>query len=495
MFLSQGFRAGPPGPDNDFWFQPVVQPTLSGKMVTPDTAWQFSTVYKCVRAYADAMGSMPRRLMRQAGDRKRERVLDHPVARLLSVRPNPWQTPSQFMGMLEGHAQLRGNGYAEVIFDLALQPIALVPLHPGRVTTEIMSDGTPRWRVKPPAGLVGEDRILLPGEMLHITGLVMDGYTGVSPIDAEREAIGSAIAARDFGSRFWNNDARPPFWIQVPGKFKDNDERAGFREQWQASYGGSNRGRPAVLDRGIEIKELGLDNQTAQWMEAREYSDKDLAGVFKVPLHKIGILSDAKYANIEQQAIEWVTDSLLPRIVMWEEVYHRDLLGYDEELYVKLVPDALLRGDTASRYEAYSKGITDGWITRNEVRALEDRDPLPGLDEPLQPLNMARANQVLPTPGPRDRGTRADAILVAAAERVARREGAMVTQLRGKDRDEVTAAFRKHARFVADVLALPLEVANGYAEATQRRYEAAPGQTTVDDWVDTQFAALLRLGE
>lgn len=498
MFLTSELRAeSDRGPGGDFWFQPVSNPTLAGVQVTPETAIRYSTVFKCVRAYANAMGTMPRRLMRLQGER-RQRITDNPVARLLSVRPNAWQTPSMFVGMLEAHVQLRGRGYAEIMFDQAMEPDELIPIHPDRVTTEVMMNGLPRWKVAPPRGQVGDPRVLLPGEMFHVTSMTMDGYEGLSPIDAEREAIGSAIAARDFGSRFWNNDARPPFWIKVPGKFKDNEARTDFRSEWQASYGGSNRGRPAVLDRGMEIHELGLNNENAQWMDARGYSDRDICGIWGVPPHKVGILQDAKYANIEQQAIEWVTDALLPRIVMWEEVCQRDLLGYDEELYVKFIPDQLLRGDIKARYEAYSKGIQDGHLTRNEARALEDRDPLPGLDEPLQPLNMTRASQQLvPTSG-RTRDQRAIAILQAASERVARREAALVQRIaRGQ---ETVEAFGEHARFVAEVLALPSDVAAGYVDNVRIRVEqlqAADSLSTItaDHWVAAQSAALLRLGE
>jgi HK97 family phage portal protein len=497
MFLASDLRVGATGdPGSDFWFSPMAAPTQSGAVVTSDTAFQYSTVYKCVRAYHDSIGSMPRRVMRHDGN-KRERVRNHPVARLLSVRPNQWQTPMMFVGMLEAHVQLRGRGYAEIIFDpRTMEPIELIPIHPDRVTTEVMMNGLPRWRVTPPRGQVGPARVLLPGEMFHITGMSMNGYEGVSPVEAMREALGSAIAARDFGSRFWNNDARPPFWIEIPGKFKDNEARSDFRTEWQVSYGGSNRGRPAALDRGMKLHELGLDNQTAEWMKSREYSDIDVCGIWKVPPHKVGILRDAKYANIEMQNIEWVTDSLLPRIVMWEECVHRDLLGYDEDFYLKMIPDQLLRGDIKTRYEAYGKAITDGHMTRNEVRELEDRDPLPGLDEPLQPLNMGNGGR-LPAPAPARR-ERADAILSAAAHRVAKKEAAMVSQLaKGGD---LVEAFGKHARFVAEVLALPEAVALGYCDAARIKVEEMQaagtlGGVTVEQWTETQAAALVRLGD
>lgn len=494
MFLTQGFRAGPPAGD-DFWFNPISQPTQSGAVVTSDTAMRFSTVYKCVKVYADTIGMLPRRLMRQVSERDRQRVLEHPVARLLSQRPNRWQTPMGFVSMMEAHVQLRGTALAELFFDNSFQPEEAVPIHPDRVTTEVMLDGLPRWRVKPPRGQVGDTRILLPGEVLCVAGLSTDGYTGLSPIDAEREAIGSAIAARDFGSRFWNNDARPPFWIKIPGKFKDNDDRADFRAQWQTSYGGSNRGKPAALDRGMEIVELGFNNETAQWMEARKYSDLDLAGIWRLPPHKIGILSEAKYANIEQQAIDFVSDSLLPRLVSWEQSIQRDLLGYDEELFVKFVVEQLLRGDTKTRYEAYGKAIQDGWMTRNEARELEDRNPLPGLDAPLQQLNMGNGN----TPAlPDRRNARAEQLLTAAAERVARKEVGLIKAIAGGE--PAAEAFAKHARFVAEVLALPEPVAVGYADATlvqvrDLQARGALGSMTAESWIATQTAALVRLGD
>jgi HK97 family phage portal protein len=456
-------------------------------------------VYKCVRAYADSIGTMPRRLMRQVDERTRRRERGHPVAQLLSVRPNRWQTPAMFVGMLEAHAQLRGRGYAEIFNNpRTYEPEELVPIHPDRVTTEVMMDGTPRWQVRPPRGQVGAARTLLPGEMFHVTTMTMDGYEGVSPIDAEREAIGAAIAARDYGARFWANDAKPPFWIKVPGKFKDDDDKSSFRDKWQVSYGGQNRNRPAVLDRGMELVALGVTNEQAQYIQARNATDIDICGIFRVPPHKVGILSEAKWANIEMQNIEWVTDSLLARIVMWEEACQRDLLGYDEELYVKFVPDQLLRGDIKARYEAYGKGITDGHLTRNEARELEDRDPLPGLDEPLQPLNMTRVGSVLPTPG-RDRNERAQAIFQAAAERVARAEAALVQKV-AQGKCTAAEAFAEHARFVGQCLALPQDVAAGYADAVRVQVEqlhAADGLSsiTADHWVATQSAALARLGD
>lgn len=490
MFLSN-LRAGPTGDaGHDFWFQSIgaAGPTLSGSHVTAETAMRLSTVYKCVRAIADTMGMLPLHLYQRGSGEQRDRVMDDPLTRLLAVKPNRWQIPMQFRAMLEAHRSMRGMGYAEIFYGANGVPDELVPLHPDTVTPEVTASGEPRYVVR---SAKGQERILVSGEILVITGLTLNGYVGINPIQAEREAIGSAIAARDYGSRFWNNDARPPFYIHVPGKFESDEARGNFRSEWQTMYGGQNRGRPAVLDRGMEIKELGVSNADSEWIAARQYSDIDICGLWRVPPHKIGILDRATWANIEHQNIEWVTDCLLPLAVSWEQSIARDLI-VDETRFVETVLEILLRGDTTTRFSAYGKAIQDGWLTRNEARRRENLNPLPGLDEPLQPLNMTRANAALPggRNGPPMPG-RAAALLGANAQRVARKEAAMVSKAH-RNHTPMAEAFAGHARFVAEVMAVPLAAADAYTAHALAAAEAEPGMPE-DVWIETQVAALLRL--
>ncbi|MFA9219199.1 MAG: phage portal protein [Sphingomonadaceae bacterium] len=496
MFLNS-LSAGPSSdPAHDFWFQPAGMSgsTLSGSIVTADSAMRLSTVYKCIKVIAETIGMLPMHMYRAGFGESRDRVRDDPIARLLSTKPNDWQTPMQFRSMLEAHRSMRGNGYAEIIYGRSGTPEALVPLHPDRVTPEVGANGLPRYRVKDATGT--NERVLVPGEILHLAGLSLDGYVGINPIQAEREAIGSAIAARDYGSRFWNNDARPPFWIKVPGSFKDNDQRSDFRSQWQAMYGGSNRGRPAVLDRDMSIQELGISNTDAQWIDSRKYSDVDLCGLWRVPPHKIGILDRATWGNIEQQNMEFVSDCLLPLAVSWEQTIARDLI-IDENLFVEMLLEILLRGDTTTRYSAYGKGIQDGWLTRNEVRRLENRNPLAGLDEPLQPLNMTGAGAANLLPDAPRRPGRAAALLAASADRVVRKE-VRILQAMSKQGASLPDAFADHARFVADVMAVSAETANAYLVATLQRAQILQDagklkSLEIQDWTTTQIAALLQL--
>jgi HK97 family phage portal protein len=495
MFLSE-LKAGPASdPGHDFWFTPVAGGgrTISGAYVSGDTAMRLSTVYKCIRVCAETLSMLPLHMYRRK-PRGRERVTENKVADLLAVRPNRWQTPMQFRGMLEAHRSLRGNGYAEIFWSNG-EPDELIPLHPDRVTPEVAENGMPRYRVRALNG-AGE-RTLVPGEILHISGLTMDGYRGLNPIEAQREAVGSAIASRDYGARFWDNDARPPYWIEIPGQFKNLEVGASFREEWQVLYGGSNRGKPATLDRGMKLHELGLSNEDAQWIDSRKYSDVDLCGLWRVPPHKIGILDRATWGNIEHQNIEFVTDCLLPLAVSWEQAIWRDLI-VDSELYVSHLLEQLLRGDTQTRFAAYGAAIKDGWITRNEVRELENRNPLPGLDEPLQPLNMTPVGQLtIPAGRGGPSPTRAVALLAANAERVYRKEVAQIARVKAEQ--TLHQVFEGHAKFVAEVMAIGNEKAQTYVDRTIAacaEFIARGGNPAAIDspeWKSQQLAALLRL--
>lgn len=501
MFLNS-LRAGPADPGHDFWFSALPgggggTATQSGAIVTSDSAMRLSTVYKCIKVIAETIGMLPMHMYRNSAGEQRDRVRDHPIAHLLSVRPNAWQTPMQFRSMLEAHRSMRGNGYARIVYGSNGDPEALIPLHPDRVAPEIATNGLPRYHVKNAQG-ISEGPPLVQGEILHLTGLSLDGYVGMNPIQAEREAIGSAISARDFGSRFWNNDSRPPFWIKMPApaQFKDAEAAQNFRDDWQAKYGGSNRGRPAVLDRGMEIHELGLSNADSQWIEARKYSDVDLCGLWRMPPHKIGILDRATWGNIEQQNIEFVTDCLLPLAVSWEQTISRDLI-IDDDLFVELLMELLLRGDTATRYDAYGKAIQDGWLTRNEIRRLENKNPLPGLDEPLQPLNMTRANALPPPLSDPRRPARAVALLAASVDRVVRKEIKVLGDL-AKTQRSPAEAFAGHAQFVATVMAVPLTTATAYTTTMLESVKALTPANTLDAtqeaaWKTMQTAALMQL--
>ena len=146
-----------------------------------------------------------------------------------------------------------------------------------------------------------------------------------------------------------------------------------------------------VLEHGLHFKPIAVPNKDAQWIEAREFHVGDLCRWLRIPPHKVAHLRNATFSNIEQQAIEYVTDTLQPWMVRWEQEIQRKLLSERTDLFAEHLVDGLLRGDTTSRYNAYRSAVLAGWMSRNEVRVLENLNPVDGLDEFLTPLNTEAA--------------------------------------------------------------------------------------------------------
>ncbi|MCM8595182.1 phage portal protein [Accumulibacter sp.] len=373
-------------PGGDFWFEPVPGRTASGLRVSADGALRLAAVYACVRILAETMASLPLVVYRPRSDGGKERVTDHPLYRLLARRPNAWQNAFEWREMLQGHLALRGNAYNRIEANARGEITQLLPIHPDRIQIEWLPNGDYRYRV---TDRLGQQTIVPRSAVWHLRGLSSDGVLGLSPIDLARESLGMALAAQDYGARFFANDAKPTGgWIEFPGSFRDSEAKRVFRESYQAAQSGANRGKVLVLENGMKFHEVGVTNRDAQFLELRKFQITDIARLFRVPPHMIADLDRATFSNIEQQSLEFVMHTMTPWAERWEASIESDLLLDGEDLEVEFDFTNLMRGDAASRSSYYQSGIQNGWLTRNEARIAENLNPLDGLDEPLRPLNM-----------------------------------------------------------------------------------------------------------
>ncbi len=373
-------------PWGDFWFEPVSIRSSSGIRVSADSALRLSAVYAAVRILSETMASLPFGLYRQKPDGGKEVVTEHWLYQLFAKRPNQFQNPFEWREMLQGHLALRGNAYNRIVANTRGEITELLPIHPDRIRMEMTPSGDFRYRV---TDRLGNETMVPRGEIWHLRGLSSDGLMGMSPIELARESIGMALAAQDYGSRFFANDAKPTGgWIEFPGSFKDNEAKKVFRESYQQAQAGANRGKVLVLENGMKFHEVGVTNKDAQFLELRKFQITDIARLFRVPPHMIGDLDRATFSNIEQQSLEFVMHTMTPWAERWEASIEADLLLDDDKLEVEFDFANLMRGDAASRSTYYQSGIQNGWLTRNEARIAENLDPIEGLDEPLRPLNM-----------------------------------------------------------------------------------------------------------
>lgn len=437
MFLTTRQAADDRSPWGNFWFEPVAVRTGAGQRVNADSAMRISAVYRAVHLISEQFACLPFVLFRRRADGTKEVVKDHWLLPLLCRRPNRWQNAFEWRAMMQSHLEMRGNAYNRVVPDGRGGVAALEPLFPDSVKVELTDSGERRFRVTQPGG---DTRTYVEGEVWHLRHLSSNGITGMSTLEYARESLGVALATQDYAARFFANDARPSGgWIEFPGTFKDREARATFRETWQSMQGGEARGKTAVLDMGMKYHAPELTNQDAQFLETRKMQVTEIARWFGVPPHKLADLERATFSNIEHQALEFVQDCLMPRAEAWEASIEADvLLDSESDIEIEVDFRRLLRGDNKSRGAFYNLGIIGGWLTRNEARIDDNRDPLPGLDEPLRPLNMVEesaatdeadegddgADDRVPAPPARPSpDARMVALLTAQAQRLARRAG------------------------------------------------------------------------
>lgn len=380
------FASGDRSPWGSFWFEPVGVHTTAGMRVTADGSMKLSAVFACVRIISSQFASLPFRLYRVMPDGGKQIVTDNQIYRLIAKRPNPYQNAFEWREMMAGHLALRGNAYNQIVSDAQGNITALIPLHPDRIRILLQASGDYSYQY---TGLDGRETTYARGEIWHLRGLSADGIIGLSPIALARESVGGAMAAQDYASRFFANDAKPTGgWVEYPGNFKDKQAREQFRESLQEAQSGVNHGKIAVFEYGMKYHQLSVTPEDAQFLETRKFQVNDIARWFGVPPHKIGDLSASTNNNIEQQAQEFVQECLGPMAERWEASIEADLLFDDDNLEAEFLFSQLLRGDSAARATYYNNGINGGWLTRNEARIAENRNPLPGLDKPLMPLNM-----------------------------------------------------------------------------------------------------------
>ena len=371
------------------WLLRSLGANLAGVSVNTDSALGISAVYACVRILAESVASLPLKLYQKRGDERRESP-ENPLYRLLKEEPNAAQTSFEFREMLQGHLGLRGNAYARIIRDGGGRVIQLEPLHPADVEVREYNGGRIIYHV--------EGEAVDPYFILHIKGLSSDGIKGLSPIALLRETLGLAIAARQHGNTLFGNNATPGGVLKTPMAMTAEQVQK-LREDWDKMHKGvDNSGRPAILYGGMEWQSVGINNQDAQFLEGRRFDVEEIARAYRIPLHLLQSTEKATSwgSGIEQQNIGFLEYTLRPWLVRWEQSLNRVLLTESQKgqgYYFKFNLDALLRGDFKTRMEGYRTGIEAGIFSINEVRRLEDLNPLAGDegDTHYRPLNTAPA--------------------------------------------------------------------------------------------------------
>lgn len=352
------------------------QVTSSGAVVTVESAMRVAVAYRCTHIIAGACGNLPIDLFRATGP-MREVAKDHPLRAVLQ-RPNDWQTSSEFRKMLTAHAVLKGNGYALKITSRG-RLIALWPLkNPDRMT--VTQDAATmrlkyRWQ-RDDGSFLDLDQ----ADVLHLRGLTLDGIKGVGVISHARQALGLAIQAEEASARMFKQGVIAGLVFTKTGVLS-NEAFDRLKEQLDATNAGAENARKAlILEDDLKIDGSLMSADDLQFLEARAFERSDIGIFFGVPPHMYGDTEKtaAPTTGIEAIGSGFVTFTANDWFVMWEQAIERDCLTPEEVrggLFVRVQRQALLRSDAKTRSALYSSALQWGWMSPDEVRALEDMNP------------------------------------------------------------------------------------------------------------------------
>ena len=350
----------------------------SGKSVTAQSAVQLTTVYACVRVIAETIASLPLNVYEDT-EHGSVKAMEHPLQRLLHDEPNPEMTSFVWRETMLSHLLLWGNSYSQIIRSGRNGIVGLYPLLPDHMNVDRNSKGVLTYTYTTSDGKTVQ---LDPEDVLHIPGLGFDGVVGYSPIALEKNAIGLGIAAEEYGSTFFKNGARPSGVLTHPNTVRDPKR---LRDNWNATYGGSsNGGKVAILEENMSFTPISLPNNEAQFLETRRFQVEEICRIYRVPPHLVGNLDRATFGNIEHQSIDFATHTIRPWLVRIEQAMNRALFADSEKagsaggrrFYVQFNLDGLMRGDYKSRMEGYAIARQNGWMSANDIRALENLNPI-----------------------------------------------------------------------------------------------------------------------
>lgn len=383
-------RAFNPASSDDFWYSPIGMPSSSGIRVSEKTALQYLTLYACVSLISGDLARLPLNLYKRREDGGKKLVMDHPLYDLLHNVPNPETTSFNWRETLQGHLLLWGNAFCFIDRQSG---------NGGKIKG--------LWQLDEPGGVKldrrggelvyiykdenGDEVIRTRDQIFHVPGFGFNGLFGRSMVAMAREAIGLGLATENFGSTYFAEGTHPSGVLEMERVLGDNRDE--FVKKIQKGYAGLGKSHKVMLlENGMTYKPLTVPLEDAQFLETRNFQKVEICGMYHVPPHKIAVHGqNSNYNNLEQENASYVDSCLMHWIVRWENAISHQLLTEAERksgLFAEFQVQGLLRGDSAARAEYYNKLFQVGAMSPNQIRSLENENPVEGGDQHFVMLNM-----------------------------------------------------------------------------------------------------------
>jgi len=346
----------------------------TGIEVTEEDSLSSAAVWSAVTQLSQSIASLPLHLYKRLKPKGKEKYTAHTLYNLMHLEPNPEMTALSFREAQAGQVLMTGTSYAEIERDKLDRIAGLWPLLTSRMELLRMKDGELVYRYQLSDGT---HKNFHRDNILRISGFSHSGLLGYQPIKTNTEVVGLSLALQEYFARFFGDGAKPPVALEHPQSLSQEAQDR-IRKNWNAVHQGlSNSQRVAILEEGMQLKVFGVSPDQAQAIDARKFQIDEVCRVFNMPPHMLKSLDRATYSNIEEQGLEFVTYSLRPWLVRFEQAYATQLLNEKErkKYFFEHAVSGLLRGDIEKRYTAYATAISNGLMNADEVRELENLNP------------------------------------------------------------------------------------------------------------------------
>lgn len=358
----------------------------SGKVVTADKAIQLSAVWACVRLLSESISTLPLKIYIRQPDGSRKAATDHPAYSILCRKPNSEMTPSRFMLMVVASICLRGNAFIEKKF-IANRLVSLVPLLPQNMVVKRLTTGALEYKYTEN----GNERVISVKNIMHIRGFGLDGVCGMMPMKTGRDVIGSAMAVEESAAKIFEQGLQSSGFLTAEQALND-EQRERLREYMAKFTGSKNAGKIMVLEGGLKYQGVTMNPEDAQMLESRSFSIEEICRWFRVPPFMVGhTTKQSSWASsLEGMNMQFLTHTLRPLLVNIEQEIGRCLLDSDDEVFAEFSVEGLLRADSVGRAAYYTSALQNGWMSRNDVRRLENMPPIEGGDIYTVQLNLTQ---------------------------------------------------------------------------------------------------------
>lgn len=427
-------------------------PTDAGVTVTRQSALGFSPLWAGINQISGDIAQTPFYVYRRLTGGGKTRATDHPAYRLLRRQPNEYHKAYDWLRAVIAQALTLGNHYSWIRRDpLTGQPLELLPLDPERVLLKTEAGPSGPTMIYSLRGKT-DIKPMAPADVFHVRGLTWNGSEGLSLIDICRNTIARGLATASYASKFFANAAVPSGVLTHPGRLTP-EAATRLQSQFAAKFTGENNFRVFVAEEGMSWAPMGIDAENSQLLQTMAFSIQDAARLLNIPPHRLGDSSRTSYASLEQENRSYYETTLGPWFAAIREEAWAKLLTpaeqADDSVTIEELQINVLRADAAARSSFYHSALLDGWMNRDEVRALENLNPMPdglGTDYYV-PLNMQTADQFQTNPAIAEA---ARSVIAEAARRIHARLTADHARA-AKSKTLLTWYEHLHARHAAQI--------------------------------------------